>query len=143
MTAFPLISATVEWSDDGTVWAPIPGAENAVIPEVDQDYKEATRLDSPNGFKEYSKGLKDAGTISLMCDYSKELYAAAVAKNNSATPTYFRITLEPDASQSAGDVFSWQAWVTPSVPGKKPGEDLMIELKQRVTGDVSWDQGAA
>lgn len=133
----------VEWSDDGTTWAAVPGAKQVVVPEVQQDFNDKTSLDSPNGFKEYSKGLKDAGEITMSCFYTKELYTAAAAKNASATPTYFRVTLPIDTDQSTGDQFEWQAWVTPSIPSAELGGDMMLDIKQRVTGDVSWTEGTA
>lgn len=143
MTTIPVYGGSVEWSDDGTTWVPIPGAKGITVPEVSQDFKDATSLDSPNGFKEYSKGLKDAGEITLSCNYSKALYAAAAAKAASATATYLRVTLVPDTDQSAGDTFAWQAWVTPSVPQADVEGDMMLDIKQRVTGGVTWTQGAA
>ena len=139
----PVYGSLVEWSDDGSAFTEILGAKGISIPEVSQDFNDVTSLNSPAGFKEYSKGMKDAGDISLSCFYSALLYAAAQAKADGATPTYFRLTFPAGEGQSTGDVFTWRAWVTPSVPSQDVGGDIMVELKQKVTAGVAWAAGAA
>lgn len=140
----PLYGSTVEWSNDGSTWAEIPKARNVAIPEITKSYRDTTNLDSPNGFREYTAGLKDGGEITLECYYSKELYAAAETKAALATAQYFRITLEPDEDQSAGDRFEYRGFVTPSIPaaGDIDG-DIMLNILVRTTGDLTWTQGAA
>ena len=67
--------ATVERSiDGGTNFVPIPECEGIAIPMVETDFQDVTSLDSPNGFREYIKGLKDAGVISLPCGYTSAGY---------------------------------------------------------------------
>ena len=143
MTTIPVYGAVVEWSDDGAAFVPIPGAKQVTLPEVSPSFNDVTSLDSPDGCKEYSRGLKDPGEITLGCLYSKELYAAALAKSNAGTPTHFRVTLAAGEDQSTGDVFGWKAWVTPSLPSADVEGDMMMDLKQRVTGNMSWTEGAA
>ena len=62
--------ATVERSTDGVAWAAIPECKGIAIPAPSTDYIDATSLDSPNGFKEYIRGMRDAGEISLPCGYT-------------------------------------------------------------------------
>ncbi|CUH68692.1 hypothetical protein TG4357_03741 [Thalassovita gelatinovora] len=133
----------VEWSDDGTTWASLPGAQKVSFPEEQRDYKDKTSLDSVGMHKEWSRGLIDSGEITLGCFYTKELFAAASAKKALATPTYFRVTLPIDIDQSTGDQFAWQAWISPSLPDVEVGNDLMLDIKQKVTGAVTWTQGTA
>ena len=139
----PIYGATIEWSDDGSSWTNIPKADSVRIPNVSQEYRDVTNLDSPDGFREWQKGLKDGGEFSLECLYSKELWKAAAAKAALVTAPYFRVTLVPDTDQSAGDKFQWQAHVNPSIPDGEIDGDMKISLDLRVTGGVSWTEGAA
>lgn len=139
----PAYGATIEWSDDGVAYAAIPKSKAVVVPEVSTEYRDRTNLDSPNGFKEYGKGLKDGGELTISCYYNKALYAVAVAKGALANPPYIKVTLTADDDQSVGDEFVYRAWVTPSIPEADAEGDMMINLKLKVTGDVTWTQGAA
>lgn len=139
----PVYGSTFEWSDDGLAWAAIPKADSVVVPKVTKDFREITNLDSPNGFKEWAKGLKDGGEIAFQALYSKELWAAAAAKEALSGPAHFRVTLPADDNQSTGDQFQWTAHVTPSIPDADINGDMKIEIGMRVTGNVAWTQGAA
>lgn len=140
----PVYGAKIEWSDDGgTTFVAIPKCKSIVIPEVAQDFREVTNLDSANGFREYVPGLKDGGELSLEAYYAKELYEDALAKQAAGTLVTFQVTLTPDTDQSAGDVFEWTGYVTPSIPQGEIDGDVMINLAIRTSGDVSWTEGAA
>lgn len=135
--------ATIEWSADGATWAEIPGCKTVGIPEVSEEYRDRTSLDTVNGHKEFGPGLKDAGEVSLNCFYSKELYSQAAAYNAARKPVHFRVTLPAVTGQSAGDTFAYKAYVNPSVPSTDVDGDLMTTLKLRTTGGVTWTEGAA
>ena len=139
----PVYGSTVEWSDDNTTWADIPQAKAVVIPELNQDFRDVTSLDSTGGYREWAPGLKDGGEITLECYYSKELYAEAETKNAAGAAVYFRVTLPVDDDQATGDAFVYQGYVTPSIPQGDIDGDMMINLKVRVTGAVTWTQGTA
>lgn len=142
-TTIPVYGATIEWSDDGSTFAAIPKCMAIVIPEVTQDYREVTNLDSANGFREYVPSLKDGGELTLEALYSKELYDAAVTKQVAGTLVTFNVTLPVDTDQSSGDVFEFTGYVNPSVPQGEIDGDVMINLNIRTSGDVSWTEGTA
>ena len=139
----PVYGSTVEWGDDGVAFASVPECKQVAIPEITRDYNDVTNLDSPNGFREFSQGLKDAGELSMECNYTIALYEAALAKQNGDALTYFRITLPADASQSAGDVFEYAGFVTVGVPTEAVGGELMININVKVSGAVTHTRGAA
>ena len=74
--------ATVERSTDGTTWDPIPECKGVAVPVVTTEYQDVTNLDSPNGFREYIKGLKDAGEITVPAGYTAAGYEQQVADQN-------------------------------------------------------------
>ena len=95
----PVYGSVIEWSNDGATWAAIPKPRQVIIPEVSREYRDVTNLDSPNGFREFQKGLKDGGEFTLECYYTKEGYAAAAAKEALTTAPYssgrsFRLSTE-------------------------------------------------
>ena len=135
----------VLWSPDGAEgsFAVIPGCKTVGIPEVSQEYRDRTSLDSPGRFKEYGTGLKDVGELTLSCFYSTELYEQASAHNAADRAVHFRVVLPQMAGQSAGDTFAYRAFVNPTIPAVDQDGDLMTDLKLRPTGAVAWEKGAA
>ena len=139
---FIAYGATVERSLDGTTWEAIPEAKGIAVPTVETDYQEATSLDSPNGFKEYVKGLKDAGVISVPCGYTPAGYEQQLADQAATDSIYYRTTLPAAPSQSSGDVFEFRGFPTPQLEANDVGALVGMSISIRTTGDVSWTRGA-
>lgn len=134
---------TVERSLDGATWAKIPECNGIAVPMVETEYQEATSLDSPNGFKEYVKGLKDAGVISLSCNYTAAGYEQQLADQNAADVIYYRTTMKAAPGQASGDVFEFRGFPTPGVEQTGTGAIAGMTVSIRTTGDVTWTKGAA
>lgn len=135
--------ATVERGVDGIAYTPIPECKGAAIPSVETEYLDATSLDSEGGFKEYVKGLKDAGVISVPAGYTADGYEQQLADQAEADAIYYRVTLKPQPSQSTGDVFEFRGFPTPSVEGDDVGQLIGMTISIRTTGNVTWTKGAA
>lgn len=135
--------ALVERSLDGTVWADIPEAKGIAVPTVETDYQDATSLDSPNGFREYVKGMKDAGTITVPCGYTSAGYEQQLADQNADDAIYYRTTLKPAPGQATGDVFEFRGFPTPQVEGSDVAGLVGMTISIRTTGDVEWTKGTA
>lgn len=135
----------VKWSADDVEanYEVIVGCKTVGIPEVTQEYRDHTSLDSPGRFKEWGLGLKDTGELTLSCFYSSALYEKAAAFNATAKPIFFWVELPAAEGQAEGDVFKYKALVTPSTPAVDQDGDLMVDLKLRPTGTVDWTKGAA
>lgn len=140
---FIAYGATVERSTDGSTWEEIPEAKGIAVPTVETDYQEATSLDSPDGFKEYVKGLKDAGVISVPCGYTPDGYEQQLADQAQATAIYYRTTLPPAPSQSTGDVFEFRGFPTPQVEQNAVGDIVGMTVSIRTSGGVDWTKGTA
>ena len=135
--------ATVERSLDGTTWVKIPEVKGVAIPTVETDYQEATSLDSANGFKEYVKGLKDAGVISLPCGYTAAGYETQLADQAAVGPIHYRTTLKAASGQSSGDTFTFKGFPTPTVESSGVGDLIEMTISIRTTGAVTWVKGTA
>lgn len=133
--------ATVERSVDGTTWATIPECAGVAIPTVETEYVEATSLDSAGGFREYIKGLKDAGVLSVSAGYTADGYEQQLADQAESGAIYYRTTLQPQPSQTTGDIFEFRGFPTPMVEGNDVGALVGMTISIRTTGDVTWTKG--
>lgn len=135
--------ATVERSIDGTDFTKIPECRGVAVPVVTTEYQDVTNLDSPNGFREYIKGMKDAGEISVPCGYTADGYEQQVGDQLADDAIYYRVTLRAAPGQAAGDVFEYRGFPTPELEVGDLGQPIAMSIKIRTTGDVEWTKGAA
>ena len=135
--------ATVERSTDDSAWTDIPECKGVAIPLTETDYQDATSLDSAGGFKEYVKGLKDAGVISVPAGYTAAGYETQLADQAEAGAIYYRTTLKLQPGQATGDVFTFRGFPTPSVEGNDVGALIGMSVDIRTTGAVTWTRGTA
>lgn len=136
--------ATVERSDDdGATWEAIPECKGVAVPAVETDYLDATSLDSANGFREYVKGMKDAGVISVPCGYTSAGYTQQLADQASDAPTLYRTTMKAAPNQTTGDIFEFAGFPTPQLEAGDVGELVGMSISIRTTGDVTWTAGTA
>lgn len=135
--------AKVERSDDGgTTWEDIPECKGVAIPQVETDYQEVTSLDSPNSFREYVKGLKDMGEISVPCGYTSAGYEQQLADESKNGAIEYRTTLKPAPGQTTGDIFEFSGYPTPQVEGGDLGAPIEMNISIRTTGEVEWTAGS-
>lgn len=135
--------ASVERSLTGEAesYVRIPECKGVAIPVTAQEYAEVTNLDSPGGYREYIKGLKDLGEITLTCGYTSEGYAQQVADNQAPDAIFYRVTLRPAPDQTSGDVFVYRGFPTPTPVENGLGEAIGMDVVIRTTGDVDWTAG--
>jgi len=135
--------ATVERSTDGTTWTEIPECKGVAVPVVETEYLDATSLDSPDGFREYVKGMKDAGVISVPCGYASAGSRQRLADRAATAAIYYRTAMKPAPNQSTGDVFEFRGFPTPQLEAGGVDERVMMTISIRTTGDVTWTAGTA
>ena len=133
--------ASVERSTDDSSYTEIPECKGVAIPMVETDYPEATSLDSAGGFKEYIKGLKDAGVISVPAGYTAAGYEQQLADQAANGAIYYKVTLKKQPLQSTGDVFEFRGFPTPQVESSDTGSIIGMTISIRTTGNVSWTRG--
>ena len=83
--------ATVEVSTDGgTVFVPVPGVTEFVIPEESTEKAETTSLDTVNGIRTYIAGLTDLGDWTFRQNYTQA--AMTQLEADKRIPYQYRIT---------------------------------------------------
>lgn len=133
--------ATVERSLDGTTYTEIPECKGVAVPVVETEYLDVTSLDSPDGFREYIKAMKDAGVISVPCGYTPDGYEQQLADQASETPVYYRTTMKAAPGFTTGDVFEFRGFPTPQLEAGAVGELVAISISIRTSGNVTWTKG--
>lgn len=127
---------TLERSPDGIAYTEVPRVRGLVLPKVTTEYQDVTSLDSPERFREYIKGLKDIGEVSIVCGYTREGYQAWAADEASDDPVYYRGTL------ANGDIFEFQAFASITPNADDAGAPVTIEITLRGTGPIDFTAGA-
>lgn len=135
--------ATSEWGTDGSTWADIPECKGIAVPDDEVEYQDATHLKSPNGYREYIPGLKDAGQITVPCGYSSDAYEDAAGYRDNNTLVYFQTTMPLETGQSSGDVFTYQGYVNPKLETNEVGDIISMNLVVRVSGGATFTKGTA
>lgn len=120
----------------------IPEATGLAVPSVTTEYQDVTSLDSEGGFREFVKGLKDAGEISLACNYTPLGYEQQVADQAAPDAVFYRVTMPKAPGQTAGDLFTFRAFPTPALEANDVGAPTKMNITMRITGAVSWTKGA-
>ena len=128
---------------DGSTWADIPECKAIAVPEDQVEFQEATHLESPNGYREYIPGLKDAGEITIPCGYSSDAYETANGYKTNGTLVYFQTTMPLESGQSSGDVFAFTGYVTPQLETNSVGDIIALNLVVRTSGGVTFTKGTA
>ena len=134
---------TVERSTDDVTYAEIPEVKSLAIPTITQEYPEVTSLDSSGGFREYIKGMKDAGEISLEAGYTTVGYQQQVSDNAAPDAIYYRVTFRPNREQTTGDVFEFRGFPTPTPTGDDIAAPVMMTINIRITGEPVFAAGAS
>lgn len=143
MTAAQLThGSTVEWGTDGSTYTTMTETKTLVVPTTEVEYVDVTNMDSPNGFREFLPGLKDAGEITVECNYTPEMYDLAQGYRTNGTVVHFRTTLTAFSGQTGGDVFKFTGYVTPQVQQTPVEGAIMLNISVRVTGAVEHEAGA-
>jgi hypothetical protein len=135
--------ASVERSVNGTTgWARIPECKGVAVPEVEQEYPEVTNFDSEDGYREYIKGLKDAGEIDVPCGYTRAGFQQQLADQAAADAMFYRVTLRPAPDQVTGDVFTYRGFPTPKLQPADVGDPVGMTITIRTTGAFDWTPGS-
>lgn len=135
--------ATVKRSLDGVAYTAIPECKGVAVPSITQEYPEVTSLDSAGGFREYIKGLKDLGEITVTAGYTAAGWEQQVADREAADAIFYQVTLKPAPDQTTGDVFLYRGFPVPTTVDNGIGEPIGMDITIRTTGEVDWTRGTA
>lgn len=141
--AITAYGALIERSQNGTTFTPIPEAKGIALPSTSREYIDATHLQSPGGFREYVRGLKDLGEISFPANFTAAGFAQQLADQDfTGGPITYRVTLPMAPGQTAASRFTFQGYPVVSMDDVTDPDDILtMTITVRTTGDFTFTAG--
>lgn len=126
-----------DMSGDTAVFAPIANVTNLSGPEIERETYDVTAHDSPNGWREFIGGLKDAGEVSIEVNFDPRDHEMLLSDLDDTEARDYKITFP-------GTIGSWEfkAFMT-GFSSESPVDDKMSgEITFKVTGQPTLTAGA-
>ena len=111
------------WS--GSSWVQLAEINSITGPTMTRDFIDVTSLDSTGGYREFITGFRDAGTISLAMNFTRDTYDAFQDDFESPDTHYYEIVL-PDVENTTLEF----AGLVTEIP-------LTIPTDDKITADVT------
>jgi predicted secreted protein len=120
------------------VFTPIAEATNFSGPGLERDTYDVTTHQSPNRWREFIGGLKDAGEIEVDVNYDPTVHDTLVADLNDSAPRNYEMAwpTEPET------VWSIQAILTGFEPEAPHDDKLAASLTFKITGEPTLDESS-
>lgn len=111
------------WS--GSAWVQLSEINSITGPTMTRDFIDVTSLDSTGGYREFITGFRDAGTISLSMNFTRDTYDTFQDDFESPDTHYYEIVL-PDVENTTLEF----AGLVTEIP-------LTIPTDDKITADVT------
>lgn len=122
---------------NGSAWANLAEINSITGPTMTRDFIDVTSLDSTGGYREFITGFRDAGTISLSMNFTRDTYDAFKADFESADLQYYEICL----SDVENTTLEFAGLVT-ECPITIPTDDkITADVTIKITGAVTVNSG--
>ena len=125
------------WS--GSAWVNLSEVTSITGPTMTRDFIDVTSLDSTGGYREFITGFRDAGTISMNMNFTRDSYDNLKTDFESATLQNYQIILS-DVENSA---IEFEGLVT-EIPITIPTDDkISVDCTIKITGAVTISSGGS
>jgi predicted secreted protein len=122
---------------NGSAWVPIAEINSITGPSMSRDTIDVTSLDSTGGYREFITGFRNAGTVVLAMNFTRDTYELMKADFESNVAGNYQIDL-PDAE---GTSLDFEGLVT-ELPLTIPADDkITADVTIQVTGKVEISSG--
>jgi len=122
---------------NGSSWDYLAEVNSITGPTMTRDFIDVTSLDSIGGYREFITGFRDAGTISLSMNFTRDSYDLMLKDFESPTANNYEIILPDDDVTS----FEFEGLVT-EVPLTIPTDDkITADVTIKITGQVVMNSG--
>lgn len=123
------------WS--GSAWANLAEINSITGPTMTRDFIDVTSLDSTGGYREFITGFRDAGTVSLSMNFTRDTYDAFKGDFESPDLHYYEICL-PDVENTTLEF----AGLVTEVPITIPTDDkITADVTIKISGEVTINSG--
>lgn len=125
------------WS--GSAWAAVAEINSITGPSMSRDTIDVTSLDSTGGYREFITGFRNAGTVVLAMNFTRDTYELMKTDFESNVARNYQIIL-PDAENTGLD---FEGLVT-ELPLTVPADDkITADVTIQVTGQVVISSGGS
>lgn len=122
---------------NGSSWDYLAEVNSITGPTMTRDFIDVTSLDSTGGYREFITGFRDAGTISLSMNFTRDSYDLMLTDFESPNANNYEIIL-PDVDVTS---FEFEGLVT-EVPLTIPTDDkITADVTIKITGQVVMNSG--
>jgi len=122
---------------NGSSWDYLAEVNSITGPTMTRDFIDVTSLDSTGGYREFITGFRDAGTISLSMNFTRDSYDLMLTDFESPNANNYEIILPDDDVTS----FEFEGLVT-EVPLTIPTDDkITADVTIKITGQVVMNSG--
>lgn len=127
------------WNTTTSKWVELAEINSITGPGMKRNTIDVTSLSSPGGYKEFIAGFRDAGTVVLKMNFTRDTYTLMKADFESDTRQNYNIVL-PDLDATS---FEFEGLVT-DLPLTIPTEDkVTADVTIQISGEVLIDSGAS
>ena len=125
------------WSS--SAWVNLAEVTSITGPTMTRDFIDVTSLDSTGGYREFITGFRDAGTISMNMNFTRDTYDALKKDFESPTLQNYQIILSDVESSS----IEFEGLVT-EIPVTIPTDDkISVDCTIKITGQVIIGSGGS
>jgi predicted secreted protein len=118
-------------------WVPVAEINSITGPSMSRDTIDVTSLDSTGGYREFITGFRNAGTVVLAMNFTRDTYELMKGDFESNTAQNYQIVL-PDVENTGLD---FEGLVT-ELPLTIPADDkITADVTIQVTGKVEITSG--
>jgi len=122
---------------NGSAWVAVAEINSITGPSMSRDTIDVTSLDSTGGYREFITGFRNAGTVVLAMNFTRDTYELMKTDFESNTAQNYQIDL-PDVE---GTSLDFEGLVT-ELPLTIPADDKIIaDVTIQVTGKVEISSG--
>ncbi len=133
--AFAGVGATFERQDDtsSTVYAAIAEVNSINFDGMKSEMIDVTSLDSTGGYREFKRGFRDGGTVTLEMNFTFAGYEQMRVDFETDTSVNYRIVL-PDTTATT---FDFAAFVQDAPFSVVPDDKVTATVNLKITGQVT------
>jgi predicted secreted protein len=126
------------WNKATGKWVHIAEVNSITGPGMKRTTIDVTSLDSVGGYREFIAGFRDAGTVSLKMNFTRDTYNVMIGDFESNVLQNYNIIL-PDTEVTS---FEFEGLVT-ELPLSIPADDkVTVDVTIQISGPVVFDSGS-
>ena len=127
------------WNTSTGVWEDIAEINSITGPSMSRDTIDVTSLDSTGGYREFITGFRNAGTVALAMNFTRDTYDLMKLDFESNTLVNYEIIL-PDVEETT---LEFEGLVT-ELPLSIPADDkVTADVTIQISGQVTVNSGSA